>query len=119
MKRLFLTVIAVLSMTLTFAADENLNSMNSLQAYNMDVNYKKLGEALNLTSDQLDAVKDIHREFCVNMQCVASANESARRAMLKNTINIDLRYMRSVLNEKQYKRYLLLLNTTLLNRGLL
>ena len=37
----------------------------------------------------------------------------------KNAINNDLRFMRSVLNKKQYKRYLLLLNTTLVNRGLL
>lgn len=119
MKRLFLTVIAMLSMTMTFAADENLNSTNSLQAYNMEVNYTKLGEALDLSSDQLEAVKDIHHEFCVNMQCIAAASENSRPAMLKNAINIDLRFMRSVLSQKQYKRYLLLLNTTLLNRGLL
>ena len=38
--------------------------------------------------------------------------------MMQNAINIDLRYMRIVLNDKQYKQYLRLLNTTLLNRGL-
>jgi len=30
----------------------------------------------------------------------------------------DIRYMHYILDEKQYKKYLLLLNTTLINRGL-
>ncbi len=119
MKKLLMTVVALLSMTMAFAEDENLNSTNSLQAYKMEVNYYKLGEALDLSSDQLEAVKDIHHEFCANMMSVAAANKEARPAMMKNAINNDLRFMRSVLNKKQYKRYLLLLNTTLVNRGLL
>ena len=114
-----MTVVALLSMTMAFAEDETLNSTNSLQAYKMEVNYYKLGEALDLSSDQLEAVKDIHHEFCANMMSVAAANKEARPAMMKNAINNDLRFMRSVLNKKQYKRYLLLLNTTLVNRGLL
>lgn len=119
MKKLLMTVVALLSMTMAFAEDENLNSTNSLQAYKMEVNYYKLGEALDLSSDQLEAVKDIHHEFCANMMSVAAANKEARPAMMKNAINNDLRFMRAVLNKKQYKRYLLLLNTTLVNRGLL
>ncbi|MBR2103444.1 MAG: hypothetical protein IJ928_11965 [Prevotella sp.] len=118
MKRLFLTVVAVLSMTMTFAKDENLNTTNNMQVYSMEVNYNKLGDALQLTSDQMDAVKDIHQEFCANMMSVAASDESARKSMMQNAINIDLRYMRIVLNDKQYKQYLRLLNTTLLNRGL-
>ncbi len=118
MKRLFLTVMAVLSMTMTFAEDENLNTTNNMQAYNMEVNYNKLGEALDLTSDQLEAVKDVHQMFCTNMMSAAAASEESREAMMKNAINMDLRYMRSILNYKQYKHYLLLLNTTLVNRGL-
>lgn len=119
MKRFLMTVVAVLSMTMAFAEDENLNNTSSMQAYSMEVNYSKLGEALDLTSDQLEAVQDIHREFCANMMSVAAANVEARPAMMKNAINNNLRFMRMVLDRKQYKRYLLLLNTTLVNRGLL
>ena len=79
MKRLFLTVMAVLSMTMTFAEDENLNTTNNMQAYNMEVNYNKLGEALDLTSDQLEAVKDVHQMFCTNMMSVAAASEDEER----------------------------------------
>ena len=44
MKRLFLTVVAVLSMTMTFAEDEKLNNVESAKAYNMEVNYGKLAD---------------------------------------------------------------------------
>ena len=118
MKRLFLTVVAVLSMTMTFAEDENLNTTNTMQLYSMEVNYDKLADALQLSSDQKEAVKDVHQEFCANMMSVAASDESARKSMMQNAINMDLRYMRYILNDKQYKHYLLLLNITLLNRGL-
>ena len=56
MKRLFLTVAAMLSMTLTFAENENMNSVNNAEAYDLSVNMKQLGKALNLADDQKEAV---------------------------------------------------------------
>jgi hypothetical protein len=38
--------------------------------------------------------------------------------MGEQAVKKDVRYMHYILNEKQYKTYLLLLNTTLKNRGL-
>ena len=38
MKRLFLVVVAMLSMTMTFAENENAANLNSTEAYNMTVN---------------------------------------------------------------------------------
>ena len=113
-----MTVIAVLSMTMAFAEDENLNKTDNMQAYNMEVNYARLGDALNLSSDQQEAFEDVHREFCANMMSVAAANKEARPAMMENAIRMNLSYMRIILSQKQYKHYLLLLNTTLVNRGL-
>jgi len=115
MKRLFLVVVAVLSMTATFAADENLNAVN---AYSMNVNYAKLGQALDLSSDQLVAVEDVHKEFCSDMLSVAASNKEARKAMMHNAIAKNLRNMHYILDEKQYRLYLRLLNTTINNRGL-
>ncbi|MBR1427959.1 MAG: hypothetical protein IJ582_02870 [Prevotella sp.] len=118
MKRLFLVVVAMLSMTMTFAEDEHLKNVNNVSAYKMDVNYDKLGEALSLTRDQMEAVKDIHQAFCADMMSVAAASKESQKAMMKNAISKDLGFMRIVLNEKQYKLYLRLLNTTINNRGL-
>ena len=42
----------------------------------------------------------------------------SRKKMVEVAVKKDVRYMGYILNEKQYKTYLLLLNTTLRNRGL-
>ena len=44
MKRLFLAVVAMLSMNLAFAENEESNMMNVANVYDMDVNIRKLGE---------------------------------------------------------------------------
>ena len=64
MKRLFLVVVAMLSMTMTFAENENTKSLNSTEAYDMTVNMKKLGQTLELSNDQMEAVAEIHKTFC-------------------------------------------------------
>ena len=118
MKRLFLIVIAVLSMTITFAEDEKLNSVNNTNAYNMSVNYASLSDCLGLSSDQSEAVEDIHSSFCAEMMNAANADASERKAMVDKAVAKDLKYMRSVLTEDQYRMYLVLLNATFNNRGL-
>lgn len=45
MKRLFLTVVAMMSLTLTFAENENMNSVNNAEAYNLSVNMNALSKA--------------------------------------------------------------------------
>ena len=118
MKRMFLMVVAMLSMTTMFAEGENMNSVESANVYDMSVSYAKLAKALRLSSDQLDAVEDVHEAFIADMKSVAAASDDSRKAMLKNAINKDLRNMHSVLDHDQYRSYVRLLNLTLTNRGL-
>ena len=96
MKRLFLTVMAVLSMTMTFAENEELC----------------------LSIDQLEAVQDIHSEFCADMMNAGNANADERKPMVEKALQKDLKHMRYVLTENQYRKYLMLLNVTISNRGL-
>ena len=51
MKKMILTMVAMLSMTMAFAEGENANSVNNVEAYDMSVNMNKLSEALALTAD--------------------------------------------------------------------
>lgn len=118
MKRLFLTVVAVLSMTMTFAEDEKLNNVESAKAYNMEVNYGKLADFLGLSSDQLEAVQDIHTSFCADMLNAANANSDERASMVNGAVEKDLEYMRNVLTGDQFRKYLMLLNVTFNNRGI-
>ena len=118
MKRLILTVVAVLSLTATFAKDEKANNVNNANAYDMSVNMNKLSDALKLTIDQQESVADVHRTFCGEMLVASQANEEDRKALMNKAINKDLKYMHYLLNDKQYRTYVMLLNTTLNNRGL-
>lgn len=115
MKRMILMVVAMLSMTTMFAEDEKVNNVN---AYDMSVNINKLGEALSLSTDQMQFVEDVHKAFCAEMLNAAYASKDERDAMVKKAVRKDLTYMRHILSKKQYRKYLLLLNTTFNNRGI-
>lgn len=109
---------ALLSMTMTFAENEELNTANSAEAYKMSVNYDKLADALSLSLDQLEAVQDIHSEFCADMMNAGNSNADERKEIVKKALTKDLKHMRFVLTSDQYHKYLVLLNATINNRGL-
>ena len=83
MKKMILVVVALLSMTATFAED---NKANNAQLFDMSVNYNKLGEALNLNNDQLESLQDVHKAFCAEMLNAAYADKDAWNRM--SLINI-------------------------------
>lgn len=116
---MIMTLVAMLSMTtVAFAEDENTNAVNNVEAYNMTVNMEKLSEALMLTVSQREAVENIHSVFTTEMTYAAQYGKNDREAMVKRAIDTDVKRMRSVLSNEQMRTYLLLLNTTLNNRGL-
>lgn len=118
MKKVMILAVALLSMTTTFAADENASATTATAAYNMNVNMGSLSEALSLNIDQAEAVADVHKNFTADMMNAATAASEERAALVDKAINKDLKYMRTILSNGQYRKYLTLLNTTLVNRGL-
>ena len=110
--------IAVLSMTMTFAENENTKSVDNVKAYDMSVNMRKLSVALGLTTDQIEAVENIHNTFNAEMQLAAQSDSADRQEKVKKAVERDIKWMNYVLDKKQYHTYLMLLNTTLNNRGL-
>ena len=111
-------MVAMLSMTLAYAEGENANSVNNVAAYDMSVNMNKLSEALSLTDDQKEAVADINHTFAAEMMFAAQYSNEQRKEMVKKAIEKNVAWMTYVLNDKQRRLYLTLLNTTLNNRGL-
>lgn len=118
MKKLVVLAVALLSMTTTFAADENASATAATAAYNMNIKMGPLADALSLNIDQVEAVADVHKNFTAEMMNAAIAPAEERDAMVGKAINKDLKYMHTILSEKQYRKYLMLLNATLKNRGL-
>ena len=111
-------MVAMLSMTLAYAEGENANSVNNVAAYDMSVNMNKLSEALSLTDDQKEAVADINHTFAAEMMFAAQYSNEQRKEMVKKAIEKNVLWMNYVLNDKQRRTYLMLLNTTINNRGL-
>ena len=119
MKRLFMVVVAMLSMTMTFAENETAANLNATEAYDMQsVNMKKLGMALNLSKDQEESFAEIHKTFSAEMLFAAQSTGDERQKMVEKAIKKDLAYMNYILSSEQYHKYVMLLNMTLVNRGI-
>ena len=82
------------------------------------MNMKKLSVALQLTADQIEAVADINHTFAAEMMFAAQYSNNDRKVLVARAIENDVKWMRYVLNEKQMRTYLRLLNSTMNNRGL-
>ena len=115
MKKIVLTLVALMSMTTMFAENEG---MNNTESYNMTDNMNKLAKALSLTMDQVESVAEVHKTFSSEMMFAAQYGKDERAKMVEKAITKDLAYMHSILNSEQYHKYLTLLNVTLANRGL-
>lgn len=115
---MILTLVAMLSMTTAFAEGEKANSANNVEAYELNINMNKLFAALDLANDQKEAVADIHHTFASELKFAAQYANNDRKALVARAIDNDVKWMRYVLNDKQYRTYLTLLNTTINNRGL-
>jgi Ni/Co efflux regulator RcnB len=118
MKKMILTMVAMLSMTTAFAEGENAASVENMEAYELNINMNKLSKALNLADDQKEAVADIHRTFASELKFAAEYGKNDRKAYVERAIENDVKWMRYVLNEDQMHIYLRLLNSTINNRGL-
>ena len=118
MKKIVLMLVAMMTMSMAYAENENNNMTEAVKAYDMTVNIRRLAVTLGLTLDQMEAEQDIHHQFCNEMMLAAYAQGDERQQLMDSALKKDVRYMRYVLDEQQYKKYLTLLNVTLTNRGL-
>ena len=118
MKKMILTLVAMLSMTTAFAEGEMAMGTSNMEAYELNVNMDKLSEALNLADDQKEAVADIHHTFASELMFAAQYGANDRKKLVARALDNNIKWMRYVLNDKQFRTYRVLLNTTVNNRGL-
>ena len=118
MKRLFLMTLAMLTMTLAKAEDENAANVVAAEAYELNINMNRLGTVLELNEDQKESVEYITNVFTLELKMAAQASADERQALVDKAVKKDVRFMHYILNNKQYRKYLTLLNLTLQNRGL-
>lgn len=111
--------------TATFAGEGNViasdidkSNHNVEMNYDFNVNYKKLSEYLKLNDRNFQKVKNVHDSFCEEMLIASKTNNLAERdSIIQNSIENEVRSMKDVLSNKQYRKFIKIFNATLNNQG--
>ena len=132
MKKILFTLMMLFTLSVSVMADdipvaENTKTIENshkivleTQAakYDFTINYRRLGCCLEMSIDQLEDFKLFIDQFKDNMLFAYNeCSEDSRDGVVKSIVRKNVKEMRCILNEKQYKKYILLMNTTLRNRG--
>ena len=115
MKKIALTFVTVMMMTISYAETENRHAVANVQETGLNFDLRRLAVTLNLNEDQMDAVKIISENLNNELTSAATAHWFERHALVEKATRKDARHMRNVLNEEQYETYMKLLRTTLMN----
>lgn len=120
MKKVFLMLVMMFTMSVySFAEDNNATEIERVEKYDIKVNTKRLAQFLDLSADQYEAVDAVINEFSSDMMFAGvECNDTNRKAVTKNALNKNIKYMAYILNAEQYHNYLKVLNVTLNNRGI-
>ena len=119
MKKYFIMLVMMLTMSVySFAEENTATKIAETEKYELKINHRKLAYILNMSSDQIEMSNDIISEFERDMVFASVMDtEESRSSIVRNAVNKNIKNMHYVLNGKQYKKYLMLLNLTLENRG--
>lgn len=129
MKRIVMTLVAVMTLTLGYAKTETSNVQHVERSYmsfdkmnkerfDMNCDMRRLAVVLDLTETQMDAVEVIQQLFVNEMQSLADVRGPQGRLLVHQAVKKDMTRMQRVLNDKQFDTYSTLLRTTLKNKHL-
>jgi hypothetical protein len=120
MKKYFLMLVMLFTMSVySFAEDTNATEIERIERYDIKVNIRKLGSFLELSKDQMESVETIENEFNRDLMFAAvECTKDNRMKVTDNAIEKHIRHMSYILSDKQYRKYLKVLNLTINNRGI-
>ena len=116
MKKIILTVVATMMMTISFAETNNTSAVKNVDNAGLTFDLNRLAATLDLNDYQMEAVKVISDNFNDELISATSARRFQRHALIQQAIRKDAKQMRNVLNDKQFNTYMQLLGVTLQNR---
>lgn len=119
MKKYFIMLVMMLTMSVySFAEENTATKMAETERYELKINHRRLACILDMSSDQMEMSNDIISELERDMMFAAVMNtEKSRNAVVANAVKKNTKNMHYILNDAQYKKYLMLLNLTLEHRG--
>lgn len=118
MKKVILTLVALMTMTVSFAENDSNRPMDD-RNYNISFDMRRLAAKLDLNAYQMEAIEVIHNNFNNEMSTASKARGWHNRSMMVHqAVRKELHQMQRILNEEQFRTYSTLLGTTLRNQGL-
>ena len=119
MKKFFLMMVMMFTMSVySFAEDNNATKLTNTEKYELKVNHRRLACVLDMSKDQMEMSDEIISELERDMVFASCMNtEDSSEKIVANAVKKNIRYMSYILNDKQYRKYLMLLNLTLEHRG--
>ena len=119
MKKFFLMMVMMLTMSVySFAEDNSATNLAKTEKYELKVNHRKLACALDMSKDQMEMSNKIISELERDMVFASCMDtEDSSEKIVANAVKKNIRYMSYILNNKQYRKYLMLLNLTLEHKG--
>lgn len=121
MKKYFIMLVMMLTMSVYSFAEENVAAkMAESEKYELKINHRRLACVLEMSNDQMEMYENVISELENDMMFASAMDtEESRKAIVDNAVKKNIKHMHYVLNDNQYKKYLMLLNLTLENRGLI
>ena len=134
MKKILLTIVALMAFTVSFAETKSSNNQNvensyigfdrvnfdkiNAERFDMSCDMNRLASVLDLNEWQMEAVEAIQNTFTNEMQSIATKRGPQRRHLVHEAVRKDAQQMQRVLNDKQFDTYMTLLGATLQNKHL-
>lgn len=130
MKKLVLTMVALMTMSFSYAETNSFKAENNVEnflmgfmknqdtRFDMSVDMRRLADKLDLTEDQMEVVEVIQDNFTDEMQSLASVRGPRQRHLVHQAVRKDIHQMQRILNDKQFSTYMMLLGATLQNKHL-
>ncbi len=80
------------------------------------INFQQLGKYLQLETTQMEPVYQINEAFKANQEEAQSRGAKRKGELMKQALLVNLKQMKEVLSEAQYRDYVAILNVTNNNR---
>jgi len=117
MKKLFLTLAMLMAVSFsTYAENDESSNATMVEAYDIKININSLVKFLSLENWQATSIEKVHDVFTETLRSAAYYDGEARKKFVRNIINYDLKNVRCILNDEQYRKYLKAFNATMVNR---
>ena len=122
MKKIVLSVVTMMTFAFGYAETTPSHRMGIDRQpvnYDMSFNVHRLAAKLDLNENQMETVEVILNCFNNEVQEAATSKGFERRHLIHQAVRKDVDRMYRVLNDEQFNTYMMLLVTTLHNKGLM